>query len=59
MTEVLKWAGLIAAGFVVLSLAVGIPLGMLLRRRGATYPVAKPLHLVSDERYAEQAGEQR
>lgn len=58
MNEVLKWAGLIGAGWVLVSIPVALVLGQVLKRRNRQLS-QQGLRLVSDERYAQQAGEQR
>jgi hypothetical protein len=59
MHEVLKWAGLVGAIWFAVSIPTALILGRVLRGRSTSYPEASTLHLVSDERYAQQAGEQR
>jgi len=56
MTEVLKWAGLIGAGWFLLSIPVALILGQILKRRNAQYPTSdelderRALRVVEDQR---------
>lgn len=59
MNEVLKWVGLIGAGWFLISIPVALFLGAILKRRNRQMPHPSQLRLVSDERFAQQAGEQR
>lgn len=54
----MRTLGLIGAIWFAVSIPTALILGRRLRSRGTSYPEASTLHLVSDERFAQQAGEQ-
>lgn len=57
--NVLKWVGLVGAAWFLVSIPAALLLGQVLKRRGRELPQPSNLRLVSDERFAQQAGEQR
>lgn len=55
----MRTLGLIGAGWFLISIPVALVLGRVLKRRNRQMPHPSQLRLVSDERFAQQAGEQR